>query len=340
MHEVAHMLAGALISQLYSASHMASLLAIVLAVVFDAEKAYGDLEEYFTEDSEDKCIHLPGYRDSCMNNKATFTHTVAYALTLLFITCSGICLSKVITRRDNWFTQNPRRGCLMILTSLLSHLVLDTFTYKAATRHDTHRYLYPAQFQFYLNTIFPDSDGLHIARIIIEWGIFQPFAWFMLWYSTRFPPALILLAAPPMYFNPMLLGPAGLMWLISERRVDLQPLGEHYWGGFFDASCNDQGLVEPNALMLLLKRCKPAFTAATVEEIVDTAAIETGGIESGSINREGFVRSVIDICTPNKVDGPTWWRTTLCGPCWGRAAVPHSAKYDVCLAEIAVHPAK
>ena len=100
------------------------------------------------------------------------------------------------------------------------------------------------------------------------------------------------------------------------------------------------GCVEPSALMLVLKRCKPAFTAATIEEIVDTAAIETGGIESESINREGFVRSVIGTCTRNKVDHATWWHTTLCGPCWGQVSVSHSAKYDVCLAEIAVHPAK
>ena len=159
---------------------MASLLAIVLAVVFDAEKSWGDLQELISSgdgSEEDKCVYLPGFTDSCLNNKATFTHTLAYALTLLFITCSGMCLSKVITKRDNWFTQNPHRGCLMIGSSLLSHLVLDTFTIRAATRAsglhrhiDTHRYLFPAQFQFYLNTIFHDSDGLHIARIITEWG--------------------------------------------------------------------------------------------------------------------------------------------------------------------------
>ena len=175
MHEVAHLLAGALISQWHRCPSTAALLAILLAVVFDAEKFFSELQNEWMGST---CIHLADFVDSCLEDKATFTHTLIYLLLVFFITWVGLYLSKVITKCDNWFTQNPRRGCLVIGLSLLSHLVLDIFTVKGAAPHatlnrerkDAHRYLYPDQFNWYLNTIFPDGSGIVAARVVIEWG--------------------------------------------------------------------------------------------------------------------------------------------------------------------------
>ena len=212
MHDVAHLLAGALICRYYSLHHWEGVV-ITLASAADSENVWQNLKSVWG------CIRIWQMHDCASEQHGSFTHTTIYALILVIVAHAGIwCMRRL--RHDQ--SELPPGFLAATVLAALSHMLLDTISIQTEDAKGTHQYMWPlTDFEFHLNTIFGDSDAVRTVRWTIEWLLFHPIAWWGLLRNVHLADTTLrqwlvfVLLAVPTYFSPFLFGLVIVLWISS-----------------------------------------------------------------------------------------------------------------------------
>lgn len=175
MHGVAHVLTGWLIGDYFGGSVLENTLLGVLAVIVDAD---GAKLRFF--DALD-CIKVGHGIDGCAFTHAVFTHTLAWCGAVLVVTLAAVWWWRGYTGMQ---ATAKALAPSVIAYAILSHLLLDVWTYNKPCG-DTHQYLWPvSRFSFHLNCIFDGSDTVQRVRAFGEWAVYHPVVWALVAYRA------------------------------------------------------------------------------------------------------------------------------------------------------------